>query len=337
MATPSMPSRSSLRPLVEWPTLGMVALCYGGLWAVLAWADSLGTLLSVPLLAVFIALHSSLQHEVLHGHPFRSQALSEGLIFPAVGLFVPYLRFKDLHLKHHHDPDLTDPYDDPESNYMDPVAWARLPRWLRAVYRFNNLLLGRMVLGPGLSLWTLYVEDAAAIMRGEARVRQAYVLHVLGLVPVLVIVSLSAVPLWAYAVAAYLGFSLLKIRTFLEHRAHEKVPGRTVIIEDRGPLSWLFLNNNFHSVHHCHPGVPWYRLPAIFAERRAQFLERNRSYFYRSYGEVFRQFFLRAKDPVPHPLMSDAPALEKIETVDMLGALDQSPRGVASSHRPKSV
>lgn len=337
MTTIPVHSRPPVRPLVEWPTLGMVVLCYAGLWAVLALSGSLGALLSVPLLAVVIALHSSLQHEVLHGHPFRSQLLSEALIFPAVGLFIPYLRFKDTHLKHHYDPDLTDPYDDPESNYLDPAVWARLPRVLRALYRVNNTLMGRMLVGPAISIWSFYADDLAAIARGDARIRRAYVLHALGILPVLAIVNLSALPVWAYVLSAYLGFSLLKIRTYLEHRAHEKVPGRTVIIEDRGPLSWLFLNNNFHSVHHSHPTVPWYRLPTIFAERRAQFLERNRSYFYRSYGEIFRQYFLSAKDPVPHPLMSDTPALEVMETVDALEALDHSPRGVANSQRPKSV
>jgi len=28
----------------------------------------------------------------------------------------------------------------------------------------------------------------------------------------------------------------------------------------------------------------------------------NDGYVFRSYGEVFRRYFLRAKDPVPHPL-----------------------------------
>ena len=76
------------------------------------------------------------------------------------------------------------------------------------------------------------------------------------------LLAVGAMPVWAYLLAAYLGWSLLKIRTFLEHRAHEAARARTVIIEDRGPLALLFLNNNFHVVHHMHPGVPWYRLPA---------------------------------------------------------------------------
>jgi fatty acid desaturase len=112
-------------------------------------------------------------------------------------------------------------------------------------------------------------------------------------------------PVWAYLVCAYAGFSILKIRTFLEHRAHERASGRTVVIEDRGPLAFLFLNNNLHVVHHMHPGVAWYELPRMFAENRERYLRRYDGYYYRSYAEVFGRHFLRAKDPVPHPLWPD--------------------------------
>ena len=35
---------------------------------------------------------------------------------------------------------------------------------------------------------------------------------------------------------------------------------------------------------------------------RERYLAVNDGYVYRSYGEVFRRYFWRAKDPVPHPL-----------------------------------
>lgn len=302
MSHSDTPVPSLTKPVVEWPTLAMVLGCYVGLGLVLIFAASLGSLISMMILAVVLALHSSLQHEILHGHPFQHRMLNEALVFPAVGLAIPYQRFRDLHLQHHYDPNLTDPYDDPESNYMDPGAWARTSAGMRVIYRFNNVLLGRMIVGPALSVVALYRDDFTAIARGDGAVMRAYLLHVLGVVPVIWVVSMSPISFGAYMFAAYLGLSLLKIRTFLEHRAHEKIPGRTVIVESRGPLSLLFLNNNFHSVHHAHPCVPWYLLPAFYAARREQFLERNQSYHYQSYGQVFRQYFLHAKDPVPHPL-----------------------------------
>ena len=109
-------------------------------------------------------------------------------------------------------------------------------------------------------------------------------------------------PVWAYLSAVYAGLSLIKIRTFLEHQADRRAAGRTVIIEDRGPLSFLFLNNNLHAVHHAYPRIPWYRLPKLYRDNRERFAARNGGYVYRSYAEIFRKYLLRSKDPVAHPL-----------------------------------
>lgn len=286
----------------EWPTIGLMLACYAG-WAVATtWAVSLWLPLGVALAIVAIALHSSLTHEALHGHPFRSGRLNEATVFLCLGLFVPYRRFRDLHLAHHEDSVLTDPYDDPESNYMDPAVWARLPRWAQVLLRVNNTLAGRMVLGPAISIYALLRDDLRAIRAGDRSVRRAWALHVAGVLPVLAWVVWSPMPAWAYLLAAYAGFSVLKIRTFLEHRAHERASGRTVVIEDKGPLALIFLNNNLHVVHHMHPRAAWYRLPQLFDENREKYLKRNGGYYYRSYAEIFARHFLRAKDPVPHPL-----------------------------------
>lgn len=288
---------------VEYPTLGLIAACYLVLGAATHWADSLGLWLAVPLAALAITLHSSLQHEVLHGHPLPSQTLSVALVFPAVGLFVPYERFRDLHLAHHHDAILTDPYDDPESNYLNPEDWVRLPGWHKALLRFNNTLLGRMLVGPAIGLHGFWKADLGAMLRDDGPVIRAYALHAAGLAPVMAwLILAGTMPVWAYLIAAYAGFSVLKIRTFLEHRAHERTSGRSVIVEDRGPLALLFLNNNYHALHHADPRLAWYDLPGQYRARREQVLARNGGYRYTSYFAVFRAHFVRAKDPVPHPI-----------------------------------
>lgn len=293
---------SEERGAVEWPTLALLTGCY------LAWA--LGTTvlaalwlpLGIAVLILAVTLHSSLQHEVLHGHPFRTTALNEALVFLPIGLFYPYGRFRDLHLAHHRDERLTDPYDDPESNYLDPVVWAGLPRWRQHLLRANNTLLGRMLIGPALSVHALYTGDFRAILDGDRAIARDWVLHVAGLILVGLWIAYAEMPVLAYIASAYAGMSILKIRTFLEHRAHDLARGRSVIVEGRGVFSFLFLNNNLHTVHHAKPGVAWYKLPALYAEKREEFLRRNEGYLYRSYGEIFRQYFLKAKDPVPHPL-----------------------------------
>lgn len=301
----ALPSRSApflhRMALWDWPTLGL----FGGV--VVVWGAALTLpagwdLLGFVMLVLALALHSSLSHELLHGHPFgvaRAETVM-GLWQP--GLLVPYLRFKDLHLAHHMDANLTDPYDDPESNYLDPAVWARLPRVVRWMLEVNNTLAGRIVLGPLLGMVAFVRSDLAAVRGGDRRVLRGWLLHIPGVVLTLAVVSLSEMPLWLYLAACYAAMSLLKIRTFLEHCAHARVSGRTVIIEDRGLLGFLFLNNNLHVVHHMHPKLAWYRLWPLYRAQKARFLRRNHGYVFPSYAAIFRSYLWRRKDPVAHPL-----------------------------------
>lgn len=297
----AFPGAGSMRD-VEWPTLALLLAVYA-LWALATtWVAALWLPLGILLTMLAIAQHSSLTHEVLHGHPFRNQRLNEATVWPCLGLFVPYARFRDTHLAHHRDALLTDPYDDPESNYLDPVVWARLPQATRAVLRFNNTLLGRVTIGPMVGMIAFWRGDWRAIRAGDSAIRRSWLWQLAAIAPVLAWVWVSPMPLWTYGVAAYGAMSLLKIRTFLEHRAHDRASGRTVVIEDRGPLALLFLNNNYHVVHHMHPRAAWYRLPRLYAQNKAHYLSRNDAYVYRNYAQIFRRYFLRAKDPVEHPL-----------------------------------
>lgn len=290
------------QPVVEWPTLLVMIATYTALGFGTTWLAELSLPLAIAVTATAIAQFSSLQHEVLHRHPFRNRWLSEALVFPGFTVFVPYIRFKDTHLAHHHDPILTDPYDDPETNFLDPEIWVTLPRLKQLVLTANNTLLGRILLGPALSVWSFAASDARAVLRGDLHILTAWLLHLAGVALVFGWLWLTDdMPVWAYLLAAYLGFGLLKIRTFLEHRAHDLARARSVVIEDKGFFAVLFLNNNYHSVHHSHPTVAWYRLPRLFDENRDHFLARNDGYFYASYMQIFKKHFFHAKDPVPHP------------------------------------
>lgn len=287
---------------IEWPTLAMLLGTYA-VWMVGTSVWQLSWVLAMVLTTLAIVQFSSLQHEVLHGHPFASRRLNEALVFPGLTLFVPYARFRDTHLQHHHDPSLTDPYDDPESNYMDPAVWARTSRPVQLLLRVNNTLLGRILLGPAVSIYCFGQTDLVAAWAGNRAIARAWGWQAAGVALVgFWLWLVGDMPVLAYVVAAYLAYGILKIRTYLEHRAHASHGARTVVVEDRGLLALLFLNNNLHLVHHMHPQVPWYQLPALYAARRERYLRRNEAYVYRSYGQIFRQFLLKAKDPVPHPV-----------------------------------
>lgn len=315
------------RLVAEWPTLALLVACYGIWLAAVTWASAVWLPLGIALAAIAVTLHASLTHEVIHGHPTTDDRINGLLVWPALGLLVPYARFRDTHLAHHQDARLTDPYEDPESNYLDPLYWARLPRWHQSLLRLNNTLLGRITLGPLLGQLRFMAEDWRAYRAGNRGVAAAWAAHLPAVALVLAVVWVAPMPIWAYALAVYIGHGVLRIRTFLEHRAHEHSAGRTVIIEDRGPLALLFLNNNLHLVHHMHPTVPWFDLPALYQQRSERYLARNSGYRYRSYAEVFARHLLRAKDPVPHPLR---PGAETAEDVAAPPAVPQRP--LANAH-----
>ena len=287
---------------MEWPTLGVLGACYLLWLGVTAFHAELGHWLAVPLLMLILAQHSSLQHEALHGHPFRRGWQNELTVFPALGLWLPYRRFRDMHLQHHRVPTLTDPHDDPESFYLPLTRWRLVGRWMYALLTFNNSLFGRMLLGPALAVISFLTTEVALLVRNERRVRRAWAMHLLGLVPVIGWLWWTGFAPLAYAAAAYGAFSILMIRTYLEHQAADETEARTVIVERGGPFALLFLNNNLHAVHHERPSVPWYRIPAIYRAERQRYLARSGDYRYPSYWDVIRRYFFVPKEPVLWPL-----------------------------------
>ncbi|MEM9127834.1 MAG: fatty acid desaturase, partial [Pseudomonadota bacterium] len=192
-----------------------------------------------------------------------------------------------------------------ESNYLDASVWRRLHRPVRFVLAANNTLLGRLIIGPAVAQVMFIVSDIRAIREGDTKVVAGWLWHIPAAILVLAwLKATGKMPLWAYGLAVYAGISFLKIRTFAEHQAHVLSRGRSVIIEDRGFLAFLFLNNNLHAVHHMHPKLPWYALPSRYFERQTHYLRHNGGYRFSSYADVFRRYFLSPKDPVPHPLWS---------------------------------
>ena len=294
---------SSGRSRLEGPTWLALAACYG-VWASALWfADTLGILV-FPIAALAVAFHSSLQHEILHGHPTRNAALNEALVFPALGLFIPYRRFRDLHLRHHNDDRLTDPYDDPESFYAPQERWHRSCGIMRALLTFNATFAGRMIIGPGLAMWGFWSSEARLLRAGAPGVRDAWARHVLGSAPVVLAVWASGVPLWAYLICVcYPAIAIVMVRSYIEHRAHTDTQARTAVVEAGWFWRIMFLNNNYHAIHHERPSLAWYLLPAYWRSRRSDYLARNQNYLVKGYGEVVRRWLIRPREPVVHPLV----------------------------------
>jgi fatty acid desaturase len=290
---------------IEWPTLSLILACYGAWFALALRGQDWNPLLWIAATSAVTALYWSLVHEAIHGHPTASNWVNLALVYVPIGWIYSVGRFQDGHLEHHETGALTDPFDDTESWYLAKRDWNRLPAPSRALLSFNNTVLGRLTVGPVITLWRMVATDLGLAIRPgpkRLRVRIAWLAHVPGVVLLAWFLSHhSAVPAWQFAAAAHGGAAIILIRTFLEHQASPNEGERTVIVEDKGPLAFLFLFNNLHFVHHARPSLAWYRLPGFYAANRDKFLARNNGYAYRSYLDVFRRHFLKAKEPVPHP------------------------------------
>ncbi len=287
---------------IEWPTIALLVACYG-LWGAAGhFLYPVYPIVALVLMGLAVVLHSSLQHEVLHGHPTRSARVNEALVFAPLGVFYPYRSYKRTHLQHHADERLTDPFDDPESYYRAMRDWETMPALLKRLFAWSNTLVGRVLIGPLLMVVGFTTSEWRKIRKGDRKVAVAWTLHLAGLIPTLLVVSqLFGIPVWLYVgVSAYLGVSIIAIRSYCEHQWAERPDGRTIIVEN-SLLAPLFLYNNLHFVHHKLPTAAWYKLPSLYHARRTEWQRMNEGYVFANYFEVFRAFAFKAKETVVHP------------------------------------
>ena len=289
---------------IEWPTVALLVFAYGG-WAVMTWHyGDWPTWVVLPVTAVLLTLHSSLQHEILHGHPTRWRSVNRFLGNIPLSLWVPYVRYRQTHLVHHVDERLTDPLDDPESYYWTPQHWARLHPLMRLLVRLQTTLLGRIVIGPFWSMGRFWIGEFRRIRRNEGRARLIWAEHLILCVPVVLWVTVVChMPFWIYVLGAVIpGTGILLIRSFAEHRALPGTRERTAIVENSWILGPLFLFNNLHSVHHEEPMIPWYQYNAWYRANRDRLIAENGGLVYNSYFDVARRFLLWSHDVPQHPM-----------------------------------
>ena len=287
---------------IEWPTVLLLLFDYGVLASIVWFHAALPWWVILPIGAYFGCLHGSLQHEVLHGHPTTSRRVNQSLIFVSPQIWLPFGRYRDLHLSHHNDLNLTCPVRDPESYYLLPENWEGLPGWRRALCRFNNTLFGRMLVGPAISILQFWPEEFSAMLAGRLGGRRCWLAFAVSTALILAYVKWCEMPLWQYILLiAYPSISLALVRSFCEHQAAEDIGHRTILVEASPLWSLLFLNNNLHIAHHERPKISWYDLPAFYAAEKARLVSRNGNYLKLGYAQIFRSYFFHAKENVAHP------------------------------------
>ncbi len=288
---------------VEWPTILLAVVIY--VWWGLAtyfWRN-LPVWALVPLGAWAIAWQMNLQHEVIHGHPTPWRAVNLAIGVWPLSLWLPWSLYRDTHLRHHLDQNLTDPFEDPESYYWTSAGWRDLGPFARAVVAAQSTLVGRIVVGPAWMIGRFVFDLLRDAWRGRNDARGVLFRHLLQCIPVVVwVVGICGMPLWVYLAAfVYPGMSLAMVRSFAEHRAAAEPEKRTAIVENARILGPLFLFNNLHVAHHLRGGLPWYQIPTFYRLNREALIRRNGGLVYDGYFDVARRYALRPHDRFIHP------------------------------------
>ena len=288
---------------IEWPTLALIVAVYAAWLALTYWSMSLPVVIVVILGPITVAAHSSLQHEILHGHPTSSRGINRALAYPPLSLWLPYELYRRSHLTHHRDERLTDPLDDPESWYFTSDQWAGLAKPIQLLFRFQNMFVGRMIIGPALAMFGFLRSELRSMMKGDFKNVGLWLRHCVAVGLVLYwVTAIAQMPLWLYLLGiVYPGTALLLVRSFAEHRAADHVAERTAIVENSTFFGPLFLYNNLHSAHHAEPTLPWYELPAWYRHHRERLLRENRGHLYNGYFDVIRRYFLTPHHEPTHP------------------------------------
>jgi fatty acid desaturase len=297
--------RAVARVGLDWPTVALAIGVYGAFAAVTWFYRDLPWWLVLPLGAAIVCLHASLQHETIHGYPTRWGWLNALIAMPSLILWQPYGLQRVDHLRHHVDEHLTDPRRDPESNYLAPEAWLAMSPIHRSLRALMTSLAGRMVVGPVHCAGQSFARLLRALRTGDRAVLAHWTLHGLAVAGLLWwIIGVCEIPFAAYLLLfAWPGYALVLLRSYAEHRAAPDVPARTATIEAGPLLSFLFLYNNLHALHHAEPALAWYRRPGRYRATRTEVLARSRYHLIGSYWLLAKNYLVEAKEPLLHPAL----------------------------------
>ena len=250
---------------IAWPTIILgLALAVAYLAAVLtALAGVFSLWLAVPLVAALTYLSYTVLHEAVHGSITGNDRslrwLNKALGYMAAWIvMIPLTAHRHEHMAHHryandavHDPDFH--IGSMDASLLAPVR-AALRAW---VNQFIHYARHRWSGASPRQNLVLCLEVVAALLPRLAVMAAGYWAEALALFVV------------AWLIGAMV---LLYLFAYVVHRPHEQV-GRyvdtsTVLLPGRFHklLSWLWMYQNYHSIHHLFPRVPFYQYAKLYED-----------------------------------------------------------------------
>jgi fatty acid desaturase len=293
--------------LQQWRTWLLVPTVYAAWLLAVAASRALGPVAgSIPIILA-TCWFTSLQHELIHGHPSKRRRVNRLMGLAPLAVCYPYDLYLHSHLAHHRDEALTEPGIDPESNYIDEEAWRRLGAVFRPLWIAQRTVLGRFLLGPAMVIVPTWLDIVRRPLRGDFSQARSWAVHMMLVCAMLLALDRYAGigPLRYLLTVCYPALGLAMFRSFYEHRPAPEAPHRVVINE--AGLFWriLYLNNNYHAVHHERPGLPWYLLRRFYLQNRSEVLRRNGGFVIAGYLSLVRRHALTTVDSPIHPVLAD--------------------------------
>tara|TARA_Y100000768_G_C23988833_1_gene690710 strand:+ start:5449 stop:6222 length:774 start_codon:yes stop_codon:yes gene_type:complete len=247
----------------------------------------------MPVAAIVIAFHGSLQHELIHNHPFKNQKLNDFLGHITPIPWLPYALYKISHMDHHSCPQYSHPEYDPETFLVSKKVYDQFSKPVKKIFDYNQTLLGRLILGPFISMYWIIKKELKFLLKGDFQNLKLFIPHYIVWFFFAILFQILGISLIEYIIfMAIPGYSVILIRSFLEHRPETIRTHQTCIVEAGPFFSFLFLNNNLHLVHHNDMNLPWYEIPRAYQKQKEHWLNLNGHYFFKGYREVFRQHLL---------------------------------------------
>lgn len=250
---------------VAWPTviLALAVFAGYGVTLVLGLTGVLSLWAATPILAGLTYLSYTVMHESLHGTISGSRQslrwLNDGLGYMAAWiLMIPLTAHRHEHLAHHRHTNESEADPDFHVGEMLNSPFA-------AVLAISKIFRGQ---------FEFYLEHR----RAKAPARQNLIFCMELSLAILPRLAILASGFWIegvmlFGVAWLLGVSLtLYLFAYLVHRPHSDV-GRyvdTSTVLMPGPmqpaLNWFWVFQNYHSIHHLFPRVPFYQYEKLFRE-----------------------------------------------------------------------
>jgi len=264
---------------MAWPTLVLAAaslsLWLGAAYVGIAWSLPVWATFPVSSMAIYMCftpMHDA-THSSVAKRPYRFVNELVGWLCSVPFIAVPHSLFRFLHLRHHkytNDPELDPDYVAPQTGiwtliYFPVDVVLILMNWIRTIYRYGDSLDR----STRRSTILFYLCEIAVIVGA--------IHHGLGscLLWYWVLPMLSAVVVLGY------------VFDHVPHHPREATASQSVYAstgtldgffgvkhgESWWLFTWLTLGQNYHSIHHIFPTLPWYAYEKVWHGQRDEFLK----------------------------------------------------------------